>query len=102
MGRALINVVASQLTMSAHDKVEVFDVYHTLKLPFLYEELSAITVIDRIVESQLIVPDDPLEKALVDHKKDKDIEAREIETCLNILAVVEPYKRRVEPLECEL
>ncbi|KAK4737348.1 hypothetical protein R3W88_001045 [Solanum pinnatisectum] len=28
MGRALIDVAVGQLTMRAHDKVEVFDVYH--------------------------------------------------------------------------
>ncbi|XP_049348575.1 uncharacterized protein LOC125813105 [Solanum verrucosum] len=41
-GRALIDVAAGQLTMRAHDKVEVFDVYRALKLPSIYEEFSAI------------------------------------------------------------
>ena len=59
----LIDVVAGQLTMRAHDKVEVFDGYHTLKLPSIYEELSSITVVDRIVESQFVVPEDPLENS---------------------------------------
>ena len=54
-GRALIDVAAGQLTMRPHDKVEVFDVYRALKLPSIYEELSAITVVDRIVESQVVV-----------------------------------------------
>ncbi|XP_015068676.1 uncharacterized protein LOC107013229 [Solanum pennellii] len=42
-GKAMIDVVASQFTMRAHDKVEDFDVCRTLKMPPLYEELSAIT-----------------------------------------------------------
>ena len=61
--------------MRAHDKVEVFDVYHALKLPSIYEELSAITVVVRIVELQLVVPHDPLERVLVGHMKDEDTEA---------------------------
>ncbi|XP_015167682.1 uncharacterized protein [Solanum tuberosum] len=81
--RALIDVEAGQLTMRAHDK------------------LSVITVVDRIVESQLVVPEDPLERVSIGHKRDEDTEAQEIEICLN-LALVEPHKRRVEPLEREL
>ena len=50
--RALIDVATGQLTMREHDKVEVFDVYCALKLPFIYEELSNITVVDHIVQSQ--------------------------------------------------
>ncbi|XP_049373451.1 uncharacterized protein LOC125838435 [Solanum verrucosum] len=66
-GRALIDVVVGQLTMRAHDKVEVFDVYRALKLPSVYEELSAITVIDLAVESQFIASVDPLERVLIRH-----------------------------------
>ncbi|XP_015165066.1 uncharacterized protein [Solanum tuberosum] len=47
---ALIEVVAGRLTMRAHDKVEVFDVYKAMKLPAIYEELSAITVIDKAMD----------------------------------------------------
>ena len=47
--------------MRDHDKVEVFDVYRALKLPSVYEELSAITVVDKILESQVVLSDDPLE-----------------------------------------
>ncbi|XP_015060228.1 uncharacterized protein LOC107006106 [Solanum pennellii] len=47
--------------MRAHDKVEVFDIYRALKLPSIYEELSAITVVDKILESQVVLSDDPLE-----------------------------------------
>ncbi|XP_049381205.1 uncharacterized protein LOC125845707 [Solanum stenotomum] len=50
-GCAIIDVVYGQLTMRAHDKVEVFDVYKTLKLPSMYEELSVITVIDLEAEA---------------------------------------------------
>ncbi|XP_055826341.1 uncharacterized protein LOC129894707 [Solanum dulcamara] len=49
IGGALIDVTASRLTMRAHDKVEVFDAYQALKLPIVYEDLSAITVIDEEV-----------------------------------------------------
>ena len=45
--------------MRAHYKVEVFNFYRALKLPSIYEELSAISVVDQIVESQLVVPNDP-------------------------------------------
>ncbi|XP_049388027.1 uncharacterized protein LOC125852317 [Solanum stenotomum] len=100
-GKALIDVAAGQLTMKAHNKVEVFDVYRTLKLPSIYEELFAITVVDRLVDAYSVVPDDPLGRVLVSHKRDEGTEAQERETCLN-LALVEPHKRRVEPLEREL
>ncbi|KAK4737347.1 hypothetical protein R3W88_001044 [Solanum pinnatisectum] len=49
-GRALIDVAAKQLTMRAHDKVEVFDVYRALKLPSNYKELVVIMVVDHLVE----------------------------------------------------
>ncbi|KAK4707430.1 hypothetical protein R3W88_033031 [Solanum pinnatisectum] len=49
-GRTLIDVVAGQLTIRAHDKVEVFDVYRALKLPSNYKELVAIMVVDHLVE----------------------------------------------------
>lgn len=51
IGHALIDVVIGQLTMQAHDKVEVFDVYRAMKFLAIYEELSSITVID--LESDL-------------------------------------------------
>ena len=63
--------------------------------------MFAITVVDQIVDSPLFVPDELLERVLVGHKKEEDIEAQEIETCLN-QEIVEPYKRRMEPLEREL
>ncbi|XP_049397287.1 uncharacterized protein LOC125861430 [Solanum stenotomum] len=50
-GRQLIDVEAGELTMRAHDKVEVFDVYRSMELPSVYEELSTLTVVDLAVES---------------------------------------------------
>ena len=47
------------------------------------------------------MPENHLERVLVGHKRDKDTEAKKIETCLN-LELVKPHKRRVEPLEREL
>uniref|UniRef100_M1DBV9 Integrase core domain containing protein n=1 Tax=Solanum tuberosum TaxID=4113 RepID=M1DBV9_SOLTU len=101
MGRTLIDVAAGQLTMRENDKVEVFNVYCTLKLPSIYEELSAITVVDQIVESQVVVPEDPLERVLIGYEVEGDTEAQEIETCLN-LALVDTRKPQVESLDDEL
>ncbi|XP_049344141.1 uncharacterized protein LOC125808482 [Solanum verrucosum] len=101
MGRALVDVAAGQLTMRAHDKVKVFDVYHGLKLPSIYEELSAIIVVDRMVESQVVVPEDRLERVLEGHEIEGDTEAQEIESCLN-LALVDTRRNQVESLDREL
>ncbi|XP_059289488.1 uncharacterized protein LOC132043007 [Lycium ferocissimum] len=62
-GRALIDVAAGQLTMRVHDKVEVFNVYQALKMPAIYEELSAITVLNDDTRRPLITSHDPLERA---------------------------------------
>ncbi|XP_049387509.1 uncharacterized protein LOC125851820 [Solanum stenotomum] len=64
-GRAMIDVAAGQLTMQAHDMVEVFDVYKALKLPVVYEELAAITEIDLEAEARYIASKDPLEREIV-------------------------------------
>lgn len=61
--------------MRAHDKVEVFDVYDALMLPFLYEELSSIIVVDHIVESNVLMHEDPLEKVLGGHELEGDTKA---------------------------
>lgn len=58
-------------------------------------------MVDWIVESQLVVPDYPLERVLVGHKKKEDKQYHEIDTCLN-LATMDRHKRRVKPLEQEL
>ncbi|XP_060183058.1 uncharacterized protein LOC132613012 [Lycium barbarum] len=62
--RALIDVAAGQLTMRVHDKVEVFNVYQALKMPAIYEKLSAITVLNDDTRRPLITSHDPLERAL--------------------------------------
>ncbi|XP_049397282.1 uncharacterized protein LOC125861416 [Solanum stenotomum] len=64
-------------------------------------ELSAITVVDHIVESQVVVPEDLLERVLVGHEIEGDTEAQEIESCLN-LALVHTRRNQVESLEREL
>lgn len=51
---------AGKLTMRAHGKVEVFDVYKALKMAVVYEEFS-ITMIDLEVEARYIASKDPLE-----------------------------------------
>ncbi|KAK4729591.1 hypothetical protein R3W88_022579 [Solanum pinnatisectum] len=77
-GWAMIDVAAGQLTMRAHDKVEVFDVYKALKLLAMYEELSAITVIDLEAEALYIASKDPLERVLVGDDIYEDADAQEI------------------------
>ncbi|KAK4721372.1 hypothetical protein R3W88_011605 [Solanum pinnatisectum] len=74
-GRAMIDVAVGQLTILEHDKVEVFDVYKALKLLDVYEELSAITVIDLEAEVHYIASKDPLERVLVGYDIYGDIEA---------------------------
>ncbi|XP_059294424.1 uncharacterized protein LOC132047390 [Lycium ferocissimum] len=63
-GRALIDIAAGQLTLRVHDKVEVFNVYQALKMPAIYEELSAITVLNDDTRRPLITSHDPLEGAV--------------------------------------
>ncbi|XP_060170587.1 uncharacterized protein LOC132601524 [Lycium barbarum] len=63
--RALIDVAVGQLTMRVHDKFEVFNVYQAPKIPAIYEELSAITVLNDDTRKPLITSHDPLERALV-------------------------------------
>lgn len=58
----MIDIVAGKVTLRAHDKVEVFYVYCDLKFPSIFEELSAVTVVDHIVESQVVVLEDPLKR----------------------------------------
>jgi len=86
-GRAMIDVVAGQLTMRAHNKVKVFDVYKALKLPAVYEEFSDITVIDLEAEARYIASKDPLERVLVGDDIYGDAEAQEIEKFLDVALV---------------
>ncbi|XP_015159540.1 uncharacterized protein [Solanum tuberosum] len=96
-GRAMIDVSAGQLTMRAHDKVEVFDVHKTLKLPVVYEELSAITIIDLEAEACYIASKDPLERVLVGDDIYGDAEVHEIVQYLDV-ALVGTSGYRWEPL----
>lgn len=63
--RVLIDVAAGRLTMQAHDKIEVFDVYQALKLYIVYKELSTITVIDAELVVHQVEVKDPLLKVLL-------------------------------------
>ncbi|XP_055835142.1 uncharacterized protein LOC129903615 [Solanum dulcamara] len=72
-GSALIDMAASRLIMRAHDKVEVFDVYNALKLPTVYEALSAITIIDEKVLAQCILAKDSLERVMIGQDIEEDI-----------------------------
>ncbi|XP_049400024.1 uncharacterized protein LOC125864138 [Solanum stenotomum] len=81
---ALIDVAAGRLTMRAHDKVEVFDVYKTMKLPAIYEELFVITVIDEAMASKYVEAQDPLEKVLIGHDIEGDVVAQELANILNV------------------
>ncbi|XP_015162332.1 uncharacterized protein [Solanum tuberosum] len=96
-GRAMLDVGAGKLTMRAHDKVEVFDVYKALKLPGVYEELSAITVIDLEAEARYIASKDPLERVLVGDDIYRDAEAHEIVQFLHV-AFVGTSGDRCEPV----
>ena len=97
-GGELIDVAAGRLTMRAHDKVEVFDVYNALKLPAVYEELSAITVVDAEVAAKCVIAKDPLERVLMGQEIEGDAEAQEFESVLN-LPNVSMLKKVVEPLD---
>lgn len=71
---ALINVAAEHLTMRAHDKVKVFNVYQTLKLLVMYEDSVAITVFDTEVAVYQIETKDPLAKMLLTNTQRKSKE----------------------------
>ncbi|WMV38311.1 hypothetical protein MTR67_031696 [Solanum verrucosum] len=60
--RILTDVVVEQLTIRAHDKVQVFDVYRAMKMLVIYEDLSVITVIDLVVKEHYIASIYPLER----------------------------------------
>ncbi|KAH0769058.1 hypothetical protein KY290_013039 [Solanum tuberosum] len=97
IGGVLIDVVAGKLTMRAHDKVEVFDIYKAMKLPALYEELSAITVIDKAIAVKYVDAQDPLQKVLIRQDIEGDVEAHELANVLNVPNVSMLHKL-VEPL----
>lgn len=85
----MIDVATGQLTMRAHDKVEVFDVYKALKVPPVYEELSSITVIDIEAEAKHIVAKDPLERVLRGDEIYGDTEAHEIMQFLDVSLITD-------------
>ncbi|XP_055802353.1 uncharacterized protein LOC129871465 [Solanum dulcamara] len=102
-GGALIDMAAGRLTMRAHDKVEVFDVYHALKLPAIYEELSDVTIIDKEISAQCTTSNDPLAKVVTSQDIKEDMEAKELASVLdmpnismwkrNVIAALEVLKR---------
>lgn len=53
IGRALIDIAVGRLTMCAHDKVKVCDVYQTLKLSTVYEDFVTIIVLDVVAPVKL-------------------------------------------------
>ncbi|KAK4718026.1 hypothetical protein R3W88_016364 [Solanum pinnatisectum] len=101
---ALIDVAAGRLTMRAHDKVEVFDVYKAMKLPVIYEKLSAITIIDEERTTKHFETRDPLERVLIGQDINRDAEAHELASIQDIPNVsilckyVEPLNRVLGPL----
>ncbi|XP_060200426.1 uncharacterized protein LOC132628679 [Lycium barbarum] len=86
-GRALIDVAARQLTMRVHDKVEVFNVYQALKMPAIYEELSAITVLNEDTRRPLITSHDPLERDLVGDDMFRDTAQFEMVQILDMASI---------------
>lgn len=60
-----------------------------------------ITVIDDIIDSHVLMPKDPLQRVLGIHELEGDMEAQEMESCLN-LALVETCKTLVAKLDREL
>ncbi|KAH0743164.1 hypothetical protein KY290_031157 [Solanum tuberosum] len=100
-GGALINVAVSRMTMRAHDKVEVFDMYKAMKLPTIYEELLAITIIDEETTTTYVEAQDPLERVLIGQDIDGDVEAQELASILDV-PNVSMLRKDVEPLNIVL
>ncbi|XP_055826266.1 uncharacterized protein LOC129894598 [Solanum dulcamara] len=98
---ALIDVAAGRLTMRAHDKVKVFDVYHALKLSAIYEELSVVTIIDEEVSVHCTIASDPLEKVVMGQDIEEDMEDKGLATVLD-MQNISMWKKSVEPLNREL
>lgn len=65
-----------KLTMRAHDKVEVFDIYKAMKLSSIYEELSAITITKDEITTKFVEVKDPIEKVLIGQDIERDAEAQ--------------------------
>ncbi|XP_009767925.1 uncharacterized protein [Nicotiana sylvestris] len=85
--RAIIDVYEEKMTMRVDDRLEVFSMYKTLRLPTHYEGLSMISVVKSDVMSLVpyMSPVDPLERALIGDEKDNEDELKEeIEQALNM------------------
>ena len=100
----IIDVEAGKLTMRAHDKVEVFDVYRTLKLLEIYKNLSAITAIDLAAESIHTLSTDPLERVLMGQDIFGDSKANGMVQFFDLMGIYakeggwEPLNRPLGPL----
>lgn len=71
---ALVDIAVGHLSMRIYDKVEAFKVYEALKLPTVYEDLAAITMIDTQVAANKVKAKDPLAKML-NQEVEGDIES---------------------------
>ncbi|XP_055814216.1 uncharacterized protein LOC129883617 [Solanum dulcamara] len=101
IGGVLIIVVVGRLTMRAHDKVEVFDLYQALNLSAVYEELSAVTIIDDEALAQCIIANDSFAKVMMGQDINEDVEANELASVLN-MPNINMWKKSVEPLNRDL
>lgn len=66
----------------------MFDTYKAIKLPAIYEDLSAIKVVDLKSELLLITSKDPLKRALVGNNIFGDIDANEKIQILDVLSIL--------------
>ncbi|XP_075110430.1 uncharacterized protein LOC142181310 [Nicotiana tabacum] len=75
-GRAIIDVCEGKMKMRAGDRVWVFNVYKSLRLPAHYEELSMISVVESDATSLVtsMSPIDPIERVLIGDKEDSEDE----------------------------
>ncbi|XP_075101709.1 uncharacterized protein LOC107791089 [Nicotiana tabacum] len=86
-GRAIIDVYEGKMTMRVGNRVEVFNVYKTLRLLAQYEELFMISVMEGDATSVVpyMSPIDPLERALIGDEEDIEDEMMgEIEQVLDM------------------
>ncbi|XP_060210617.1 uncharacterized protein LOC132637561 [Lycium barbarum] len=99
--RALIDIAAGQLNMRVHDKVDVLNVYKALKMPAVYEELSAITILNDDTRRPLITCCDPLERSLLGDDIFGDTEMFEMVQTLDMVSI---YIREgeFEPLDLKI
>ncbi|XP_075099440.1 uncharacterized protein LOC142176216 [Nicotiana tabacum] len=86
-GRDIIDVCKGKMMIRVNDRVEVFNVYKTLRLPAHYEELSINYVVESDSTSLVpyMSPIDPLERALIGDEEDSEDEmVGEIEQVLDM------------------